>query len=164
MKVIFNCTKAWANICNNSISFLCTAINLILSCAMAELQMELLTTDFEVKWQDFWRNWELRIFLFLSKVAFLKAIKPCEMELLLKSRSLQNHHDKKLPSRKFEVLKMEWFSSKTTPVIITNELYWNSAVKRRQERSNTKQMYSTAAFTWRNNPIFQIIQIFYNKR
>lgn len=164
MKVIFNCTKAWANICNNSICFLCTAINLILSCAMAELQMELLTTDFEVKWQDFWRNWELRIFLFLSKVAFLKAIKPCEMELLLKSRRLQNHHDKKLPSREFEVLKMEWFSSKTTPVIITNELYWNSAVKRRQERSNTKQMYSTAAFTWRNNPIFQIIQIFYNKR
>ena len=164
MKVIFNCTEAWANICNNSICFLCTAINLILSCAMAELQMELLTTDFEVKWQDFWRNWELRIFLFLSKVAFLKAIKPCEMELLLKSRRLQNHHDKKLPSRKFEVLKMEWFSSKTTPVIITNELYWNSAVKRRQERSNTKQMYSTAAFTWRNNPIFQIIQIFYNKR
>lgn len=164
MKVIFNCTKAWANICNNSICFLCTAINLILSCAMAELQMELLTTDFEVKWQDFWRNWELRIFLFLSKVAFLKAIKPCEMELLLKSRRLQNHHDKKLPSRKFEVLKMEWFSSKTTPVIITNELYWNFAVKRRKERSNTKQMYSTAAFTWRNNPIFQIIQIFYNKR
>ena len=164
MKVIFNCTKAWANICNNSICFLCTAINLILSCAMAELQMELLTTDFEVKWQDFWRNWELRIFLFLSKVAFLKAIKPCEMELLLKSRRLQNHHDKKLPSKKFEILKMEWFSSKTTPVIITNELYWNSAVKRRQERSNTKQMYSTAAFTWRNNPIFQIIQIFYNKR
>ena len=60
--------------------------------------------------------------------------------------------------------KMEWFSSKTTLVIITNELYWNSAVKRRQERSNTKQMYSTAAFTWRKNPIFQIIQIFYNKR
>ena len=27
------------------------------------------------------------------------------MELLLKSRRLQNHHDKKLPSRKFEVLK-----------------------------------------------------------
>ena len=47
----------------------------------------------------------LRIFLFLSKVAFLKAIKPCEMELLLKSRRLQNQHDKKLPSRKFEVLK-----------------------------------------------------------
>lgn len=98
------------------------------------------------------------------KSGFSKSNKPCEMELLLKSRRLQNHHDKKLPSRKFEVLKNEWFSSKTTLVIITNELYWNSAVKRRQERSNTKQMYSTAAFTWRNNPIFQIIQIFYNKR
>ena len=39
------------------------------------------------------------------KVAFLKAIKSFEMELLLKSRRLQNQHDKKLPSRKFEVLK-----------------------------------------------------------
>ena len=27
------------------------------------------------------------------------------MELLLESGRLQNHHDKKLPSRKFEVLK-----------------------------------------------------------
>lgn len=135
MKVIFNCTKAWANICNNSVCFLCTAINLILSCAMAELQMELLTTDFEVKWQDFRRNWELRIFLFLSKVGFLKAIKPCEMELLLKSRRLQNHHDKKLPSRKFEVLKNGVILFKNNP---SNYYKWallkfRSKKKKREE-------------------------------
>ena len=39
------------------------------------------------------------------KSGFSKSNKPCEMELLLKSRRLQNHHDKKFPSRKFEVLK-----------------------------------------------------------
>ena len=57
------------------------------------------------------------------------------MELLLKSRRLQNHHDKKLPSRKFEVLKNGVILFKNNP---SNYYKWallkfRSKKKKREE-------------------------------